>query len=189
MPVPRHQFSLGVIAGCLASVLCAGMPLQRVPAAMEMQGNWCGVPLAVASYYSVRLWLLRLGLYQLSRAKQQADDWMWIIDHTLQLGDRKVPGHLGASPVGLGTGGEPRLEPRGCRVDRPSAGDTVEWQGGLSTTESRRGQDRRTPGDHQRQRLRPAQRDRPLPPQTSGYGLDVRHQTQDRMSVEAYAPE
>jgi hypothetical protein len=88
-PVPRHQFSLGAIAGSLASVLCAGMPLQRVPAAQEMQGTWCGVPVAAASYYSVRLWLLRLGLYQLSRAKQQADDWMWIIDHTLQLGDRK----------------------------------------------------------------------------------------------------
>ena len=88
-PVPRQQFSLGAIAGCLASVLCAGMPLQRVPAAQEMQGSWCGVPMAAASYYSVRLWLLRLGLYQLSRAKQQADDWMWIIDHTLQLGDRK----------------------------------------------------------------------------------------------------
>jgi hypothetical protein len=88
-PVPRHQFSLGVIASSLASVLCAGMPLQRVPVALEMQGNWCGIPVAVASYYSVRLWLLRLGLYQLSRPKQQADDWMWIIDHTLQLGDRK----------------------------------------------------------------------------------------------------
>jgi hypothetical protein len=88
-PVPRHQFSLGVIGSCLASVLCAGIPLQRVPAAMEMQGNWCGVPLAAASYYSVRLWLLRLGLYQLFRPKPQADDWMWIIDHTLQLGDRK----------------------------------------------------------------------------------------------------
>lgn len=88
-PVARHQFSLGVIASSLASVLCAGLPLQRVPAALEMQGNWSGVPVAVASYYSVRLWLLRLGLYQLSRPKQQADDWMWIIDHTLQLGDRK----------------------------------------------------------------------------------------------------
>lgn len=88
-PVARHQFSLGVIASSLASVLCAGLPLQRVPAALEMQGNWSGVPVAVASYYSVRLWLLRLGLYQLSRPKQRADDWMWIIDHTLQLGDRK----------------------------------------------------------------------------------------------------
>jgi len=88
-PVPRHQFSLGVIVSSLASVLCAGIPLQRVPAALEMQGAWCGVPVTVASYYSVRLWLLRLGLYQLSRPKEQADDWMWIIDHTLQLGDRK----------------------------------------------------------------------------------------------------
>lgn len=87
--VARHQYSLGVIASCLAAVLCAGLPLQRVPAAMELQGNWCGIPLAPASYYSVRLWLLRLGLYHLSRPKQQADDWMWIIDHTVQLGDRK----------------------------------------------------------------------------------------------------
>jgi len=31
----------------------------------------------VASYYSVRLWLLRLGLYQLTRPKTHADDWMW----------------------------------------------------------------------------------------------------------------
>lgn len=88
-PVARHQFSLGVIASSLAAVLCGGMPLQRVPAAMELQGNWCGIPLASASYYTVRLWLLRLGLYHLSRPKQQADDWMWIIDHTVQLGDRK----------------------------------------------------------------------------------------------------
>lgn len=85
----RHQFSLGVIASSLAAVLCAGMPLQRVPAALELQGNWCGTPLTPASRYSVRLWLLRLGLYHLSRPKQQADDWMWIVDHTLQMGDRK----------------------------------------------------------------------------------------------------
>lgn len=88
-PVARQQFSLGVIASSLASVLYAGMPLQRVPAALALQGNWCGTPLVPASHYSVRLWLLRLGLYHLVRPKQQADDWMWIIDHTLQLGDRK----------------------------------------------------------------------------------------------------
>lgn len=57
--------------------------------ALALQGNWCGTPLVPASHYSVRLWLLRLGLYHLVRPKQQADDWMWIIDHTLQLGDRK----------------------------------------------------------------------------------------------------
>ncbi len=32
---------------------------------------------------------LRLGLYQLQRPKEQADDWIWIIDHTGVLGPWK----------------------------------------------------------------------------------------------------
>lgn len=37
-----------------------------------------------------RLWLLRIGLFELQRPKEQADDWVWIIDHTIQLGTVKV---------------------------------------------------------------------------------------------------
>jgi hypothetical protein len=36
-----------------------------------------------------RLWLLRFGLYELTRAKQHATDWVWIMDHTIQLGPWK----------------------------------------------------------------------------------------------------
>ncbi len=36
-----------------------------------------------------RLWLLRLGLHELTSVKQLADDWIWIMDHTLQLGSWK----------------------------------------------------------------------------------------------------
>lgn len=32
-----------------------------------------------------RLWILRLGLYELTRPKEQADDWVWLADHTIQL--------------------------------------------------------------------------------------------------------
>lgn len=31
-------------------------------------------------------WLLRLGLYELTRPLERADDWIWIVDHTIQLG-------------------------------------------------------------------------------------------------------
>jgi hypothetical protein len=41
------------------------------------------------SYASIRLWLLRLGLYKLIRPLERADDWIWIVDHTMQIGDRK----------------------------------------------------------------------------------------------------
>jgi hypothetical protein len=56
---------------------------------LGLHWNWSGLDVAAASYYSVRLWLLRLGLYQLNRPKVMADDWMWIVDHTMQLGERK----------------------------------------------------------------------------------------------------
>lgn len=36
-----------------------------------------------------QMWLLRLGLSMLSRPKEQADDWVWIIDHTIQIGTLK----------------------------------------------------------------------------------------------------
>jgi hypothetical protein len=60
-----------------------------VAAVLAMSLPWTGVEVVVASYYSVRLWLLRLGLYQLNRPKERADDWMWIVDHTLQIGAHK----------------------------------------------------------------------------------------------------
>jgi hypothetical protein len=87
--IPRQQFPLAVIAGSLALVLRAGTRLQRVAGVLGLHWNWCGLDVRAASYYSVRLWLLRLGLYQLNRPKARADDWMWIMDHTMQWGERK----------------------------------------------------------------------------------------------------
>lgn len=37
-----------------------------------------------------RLWLLRVGLFEIQRPKVQASDWIWIADHTIQLGPVKV---------------------------------------------------------------------------------------------------
>jgi len=87
--VARQQFPLGVIASSLGLVLRAGTRLRRVAADLGLNFGWWGVEARAASYYSMRLWLLRLGLYQLNRPKEQADDWMWMVDHTLQMGDRK----------------------------------------------------------------------------------------------------
>ena len=89
IPIARHQFSLGVVASSIALVLRTGTRLQRVPEVLSMFFNWSAIGVRAASYYSVRLWLMRLGHHQLNRPKAQADDWMWIVDHTMQLGERK----------------------------------------------------------------------------------------------------
>jgi hypothetical protein len=36
-----------------------------------------------------RTWLLRLGLYKLTRPKERADDWIWLVDHSVQIGPEK----------------------------------------------------------------------------------------------------
>lgn len=46
-------------------------------------------PVFLPSWYTGRLWLLRLGYYKLKRAKTIADDWIWIIDHSVQTGTEK----------------------------------------------------------------------------------------------------
>jgi hypothetical protein len=39
---------------------------------------------------TIRLWLWRLGLYLLQRSVARCQDWIWIIDHTLQWGCRRA---------------------------------------------------------------------------------------------------
>jgi hypothetical protein len=87
--VPRHQFPLGVVAGSLALVLRKGLSLRRVSEVLSLTWSWWTEGGRVGTYSSVRLWLMRLGLHQLCRPKEVADDWMWIIDHTMQMGERK----------------------------------------------------------------------------------------------------
>lgn len=45
--------------------------------------------LEVPQWHTGRLWWLRLGYYELYRQKEQADDWVWIVDHTVQIGITK----------------------------------------------------------------------------------------------------
>jgi hypothetical protein len=44
---------------------------------------------AVMSWTTVRCWLMRLGLYALRRPLKRADDWAYLIDHTVQIGTVK----------------------------------------------------------------------------------------------------
>lgn len=45
---------------------------------------------------TIRLWLLRIGLASLRRPLVQADDWVWFVDHSVQIGRCKCLVILGA---------------------------------------------------------------------------------------------
>jgi hypothetical protein len=44
---------------------------------------------AIPAPNTTQSWLLRIGLYELTRPKEKADDWVLFIDHTIQLGPFK----------------------------------------------------------------------------------------------------
>lgn len=70
-------------------VLSAAVSLRGASRVVELVGTLCELSEAAPAWYTGRLWLLRVGYYKLTRPKEQAGDWVWIIDHTIQLGVQK----------------------------------------------------------------------------------------------------
>ena len=54
----------------------------------QMPVNW-GFDFPVPHFTTLRFWLLRLGYHKLHRPKEQASDWVWITDHSNQIGQEK----------------------------------------------------------------------------------------------------
>jgi len=73
----------------LALVLSAAVRLRGARRVLELWGTVFELPEAAPAWYTGRLWLRRVGDYKLTRPKEQAADWVGIIDHTSQLGVQK----------------------------------------------------------------------------------------------------
>lgn len=88
-PLPRHQYSAGVVRLVLESMLSCAASQRTAAAVLNLFANWLPGVVDTPCANTGRFWLLRLGLHELNRPKEQADDWAWIMDHTLQLGAYK----------------------------------------------------------------------------------------------------
>jgi hypothetical protein len=58
-------------------------------ALQQVLSHLFGQAFSVPSANAGRLWILRLGLHELTRPKEKAADWVWIVDHTIQIGSVK----------------------------------------------------------------------------------------------------
>lgn len=63
---------------------------RSLAAVLRMVSRWLPGGAATPCANTARMWLLRLGLYELVRPRRKADDWVWILDHTVQLGPHKA---------------------------------------------------------------------------------------------------
>ena len=84
-----QQYAVGVVHWFVALVLDCGASLRCAAAALGSIGTASGRDDLTPDRSTGRLWLLRLGLAALLRPKVIADDWAWMIDHSIQVGPCK----------------------------------------------------------------------------------------------------
>jgi len=84
-----QHYPVGVVFLFVTLVLKAAISLRGTARVLAVVRNFCGLALAVPDWTTGRSWLLRVGYYKLMRAKEVADDWVWFIDHSCQIGTAK----------------------------------------------------------------------------------------------------
>jgi hypothetical protein len=73
---------VSLVLDCGASLRCAANALRLFGSATGQNG-------ITPDRSTGRLWLLRIGLAALLRPKDIADDWVWMVDHSIQIGQCK----------------------------------------------------------------------------------------------------
>jgi hypothetical protein len=85
----HHHYCYGLISLFLNLVLKAATSLgaaSRTLNTMRPFLPWCG---AMPTADCGQLWMLRIGLHEITRAKEFTGDRIWIVDHTVQIGTTK----------------------------------------------------------------------------------------------------
>ena len=73
-------------------VLASGAPgsvAPRCTAGVKIVSAAMGISLPIPHWTTGRLWLLRLGHALLTMALDKSNDWAWLVDHSVQIGQEK----------------------------------------------------------------------------------------------------
>ena len=99
-----HTYGVKMMALCMN--LCKEIGFRPAETALTIVFNWFGIEAKVPSHSSMRLWSCRAGVAQLKQLRQQGDDWIWIADHSNQIGQEKVLLIIGVRTADLPPTGE-----------------------------------------------------------------------------------
>lgn len=86
--VPGHHYKVQTIQVCIQQVLEAGNSYRGVAKTMKIFSQ--NFKIESPHYSTIRQWLGRIGLYELKREKEQLQDWICVVDLTLELGQEKA---------------------------------------------------------------------------------------------------
>ena len=92
-PLPHHEFGPKMISLCVN--LARRIGLRPAPDVLKMILEWLGVDANLPDWTTVRTWMLRVGVAAFKRPIEQADDWIWMADHSNQIGPEKALAIIG----------------------------------------------------------------------------------------------
>jgi hypothetical protein len=93
LPLPHHSYGPKLISMCLN--LCKQVGFRPAATALRTIFDWLGIEADIPSFSAMRVWLLRVGVSELQLEMEPADDWIWMADHSNQIGTEKVLQILG----------------------------------------------------------------------------------------------
>jgi hypothetical protein len=83
-----HHFTSGIIRAGIQLVLFANNSFRAAARSFQVFEELFHNP--TPSFWSLRNWVLRLGLFELNKPKDRSEDWVFILDHTIAIGVHKA---------------------------------------------------------------------------------------------------
>lgn len=103
-PLKGHQFGCRLIS--LAVNLVRVVGLRASERVLKMVAKWLGVEKKLPCWTTIRQWVLRVGVAALKEPLTPAEDWVWMADHSNQIGPEKALVVLGVRAAELPRRGE-----------------------------------------------------------------------------------
>jgi hypothetical protein len=103
-PLKGHQFGRRLMRLAVNLARIVGLrPAERV---LRMIWEWLGLNQKLPDWATIRTWLMRIGVAALHEPIELADDWVWMVDHSNQIGPEKALVVLGVRGSRLPPPGE-----------------------------------------------------------------------------------
>jgi hypothetical protein len=103
-PLPHHTFGPRMISLCVN--LARRIGLRAIADVLAVFLEWLGVSVKLPTWSCIRTWLLRAGVAALQRPVEAAEDWIWMADHSNQIGQEKVLSIIGLRASHMPPAGE-----------------------------------------------------------------------------------
>lgn len=88
LPLPGHQYGAATIALCLN--LARRIGFRPAVSALQIVFEAFGIISKIPTAETIRTWACRAGVAVLGEPPEEADDWIWMVDHSNQVGQEKV---------------------------------------------------------------------------------------------------